>query len=64
MALSWLWACVEMLMSAQKKAVKSEEELYKEWTEKYGKEGADVIAETVKANVERYEYLKGFAIKA
>ncbi|RDI78813.1 hypothetical protein Vi05172_g11233 [Venturia inaequalis] len=45
------------------KAIKPDEELYKEWTEKYGKEGADVILKTVKENEEHYEYLKQFAIK-
>jgi len=49
---------------AQKKAVKSDEELYAEWSEKYGKEGADVIRKTVEDNVADYEYLKQFAIKA
>lgn len=51
------------LLTSQKKTVKSDEELYKEWSEKYGKEGADVIFKTVKENEEHYEYLKQFAIK-
>lgn len=52
-----------MLIYAQKKAPKSDEQLFTEWTEKYGKEGATVIRDTVAANVEHYEYLKQFAIK-
>lgn len=47
----------------KKKAPKSEEELQSEWTEKYGAEGAKIIADCVKENVEHYEYLKQFAIK-
>jgi len=47
----------------QKKKPKSDEELWKEWVEKYGEEGAKVIQETVKQNVKDYEYLKQFAIK-
>jgi hypothetical protein len=47
----------------QKKAVKSDEQLFAEWTEKYGEEGAKTIRDTVAANVEHYEYLKQFAIK-
>lgn len=52
-----------MLTIEQKKQPKSDEQLYAEWTEKYGKEGADVIKKTVEANVADYEYLKQFAIK-
>jgi hypothetical protein len=37
--------------------------LYKEWTEKYGEEGARVIKKTVEKNVGDYEYLKQFAVK-
>jgi hypothetical protein len=48
---------------SQKKAPKSEEQLLKEWTEKYGEEGAKQIATTVKACEADYEYLKQFAIK-
>jgi hypothetical protein len=51
-------------MLPQKKAVKSDEELYAEWVGKYGKEGADLIKKTVDDNVADYEYLKQFAIKA
>jgi hypothetical protein len=47
----------------QKKAPKSDEQLFAEWTEKYGDEGAKVIRDTVAANVEDYEYLKQFALK-
>ena len=37
--------------------------MMKEWTEKYGEEGAKLIKKTVDENVEHYEYLKQFAIK-
>lgn len=47
----------------QKKDPKTDEQLYKEWVEKFGEEGARVIKETVERNVEDYEYLKQFAIK-
>jgi len=46
-----------------KKATKSDEQLYEEWTEKYGKEAADLIKKTVDDNVADYEYLKQFAVK-
>ena len=49
--------------SFQKKQPKSDEQLYADWTEKYGQEAADMIQQTVKDNVETYEYLKQFAIK-
>jgi hypothetical protein len=52
-----------MLTTLQKKTPKSDEEMFKEWMEKYGEEGAKVIRDTVAANVEHYEYLKQFAIK-
>jgi len=42
---------------------KTDEQLYKEWTEKFGQEGADVIRKTVEANVADYEYLEQFAVK-
>jgi uncharacterized protein (DUF427 family) len=48
---------------SQKKAPKSNEQLFAEWTDKYGDEGAKVIRDTVAANVEDYEYLKQFALK-
>jgi hypothetical protein len=35
----------------------------REWTEKYGEDGARVIRETVEANTADYEYLKKFAIR-
>jgi hypothetical protein len=53
----------QILTFKQKKAPKSDEQLFAEWTEKYGEEGAKVIRDTVAANVEHYEYLKQFAIK-
>jgi DNA repair and recombination protein RAD54B len=47
----------------QKKEPKSDDQLFAEWKEKYGEEGAKQIQDTVAANVEHYEYLKQFAIK-
>jgi hypothetical protein len=52
-----------VLTSVQKKTPKSNEDLFQEWTEKYGEEGAKVIRDTVASNIEHYEYLKQFAIK-
>ncbi|USP74743.1 hypothetical protein yc1106_02017 [Curvularia clavata] len=46
-----------------KKEPKSDEQMFAEWKEKYGEEGAKVIRDTVAENVETYEYLKQFAIK-
>jgi hypothetical protein len=46
-----------------KKAPKTDEQLMDEWTEKFGKEAAEVIMQTIKDNVEDYEYLKRFALK-
>ena len=53
----------EMTDTEQAKKVKSDADYFTEWTEKYGEEGAKLIRDTVKANVEDYEYLKQFAIK-
>jgi hypothetical protein len=47
----------------QKKAEKSDEQLYAEWTEKYGEEAAKIIQQTVADNVKDYEHMKKFAIK-
>ncbi|KAL8930107.1 MAG: hypothetical protein Q9172_000192 [Xanthocarpia lactea] len=49
--------------SKWKKKVKSVEEENSEWAEKYGEKAAQVIRETVDANLDDYEYLKQFAIK-
>jgi len=46
-----------------KKVPKPDAELFKEWVEKFGEEGAKVIQKCVKENEEHYEYLKQFAIK-
>ena len=35
-----------------------------EWLEKYGEDAARIIRQTVDANVQDYEYLKKFALKA
>ena len=48
----------------KKKQVKSDEEEDREWLEKFGAKGAEVIRRTVNANVKDYEYLKQFALTA
>jgi len=53
----------ELKARTHKKTPKSDEQLFKEWTEKYGAEAAKVIQKTVAENVEHYEYLRQFAIK-
>jgi hypothetical protein len=53
----------ELKPRAHKKTPKTDEQLYAEWTEKFGEEGAKVIKETVEANIPDYEYMKKFAIK-
>ncbi|KAI5227685.1 hypothetical protein E4T40_02441 [Aureobasidium subglaciale] len=47
----------------QKKAEKSEEQLFAEWSEKYGEDAAKIIQKTVADNVKDYEHMKQFAIK-
>ncbi|KAK5116472.1 hypothetical protein LTR62_008021 [Meristemomyces frigidus] len=42
---------------------KSDEEMYAEWLEKYGKDAANMIKKCVADNVSTYEYLKQYAIK-
>jgi hypothetical protein len=54
----------QQLITSQKKIPKSDEKLYAEWKETYGEKAANVIRDTVAANVADYEYLKQFAIKA
>jgi len=44
--------------------LKSEEECYESWVEEFGKDGADVIRETVNKNVAHYEYLRQYCIRA
>ncbi|KAF2120246.1 P-loop containing nucleoside triphosphate hydrolase protein [Lophiotrema nucula] len=53
----------ELKARTHKKTPKSEDQLFKEWSEKYGEEGAKVMRDTVAACVDDYEYLKQFAIK-
>lgn len=48
----------------KKKKVKSNQDEDAEWTEKFGAKGAKIIRETVDANIQDYEYLKQFALKA
>lgn len=55
--------CAWLMIVKQKKAQKSDEQMYAEWAEKYGEEGAKLIQQTVKDNVADYEYLKQFAVK-
>lgn len=47
---------------AKKKKTKSDQELDREWREKFGEKGATVIRESVNANIKDYEYLKQFAL--
>lgn len=47
----------------QKKAVKTEDEYDREWASKYGLKGANIIRQTVDANIDTYRYLKQFALK-
>lgn len=53
----------DILNLKQKKAQKSDEELYQEWVKSYGDEGAKYIKQLVDENVADYEYLKQFAVK-
>lgn len=53
----------ELKKREHKKAPKTDAQLFDEWTEKYGVKGAEVIRDTVAANVEHYDYLRQFAIK-
>lgn len=62
-SLSFYRAASLLTCRSQKKTPKSDEQLYNEWVEKYGKEAADMIKQTVDDNVATYEYLKQFAIK-
>ena len=50
-------------LTSKKKKVKSKEAENAEWTEKFGREAAKIIRQTVDANVADYEYLKQFAMK-
>jgi len=45
------------------KVPKPDAEMFQEWVEKFGEEGAKIIQKTVKENEEHYDYLKQFAIK-
>lgn len=49
-------------MNKQKKE-KSKEQMYKDWVEKFGEEGAKIIDDTAEANIADYEYLKKFKIQ-
>ena len=61
--LAYYFGATVLSVSRQKKAEKSDKQLYQEWVEKYGEEGAKVIKQTVEDNVADYEYLKQFAVK-
>ena len=52
----------DVCLQYQKKAAKTEDEFDREWTQKYGLKGANIIRETVDANMDTYLYLKQFAI--
>lgn len=43
--------------------MKTEDEFDREWTQKYGLKGANIIRQTVDANIDTYRYLKQFALK-
>lgn len=45
-----------------KKKLKSDEENFKEWKEKYGEEGAKLIQTTVRENIPDYEWMRQFRI--
>jgi hypothetical protein len=51
-----------MLIHCQKKAPKSDEEMFADWKEKYGEKAAHVIKDCVAENVADYEHMKQFAI--
>lgn len=51
------------LTFSQKKAPKSDDQLFAEWKEKYGEKAANVIKDTVAENVADYEHMKQYAIK-
>ncbi|KAI5209514.1 hypothetical protein E4T39_00804 [Aureobasidium subglaciale] len=53
----------ELKPRTHKKAEKSEEQLFAEWSEKYGEDAAKIIQKTVADNVKDYEHMKQFAIK-
>jgi hypothetical protein len=52
-----------LISPCKKKKSKTVETEDKEWREKYGDEGAEIIRECVNVNIPHYEYLKSFAIK-
>ncbi|KAJ5581500.1 hypothetical protein N7535_000120 [Penicillium sp. DV-2018c] len=52
-----------LVQREHKHAAKTEEEFDAEWLEKYGKEHAALIRQTVDRNMEDYLYLKSFAVK-
>lgn len=52
-----------LVPSEKKKSPKTDDELYAEWVDRFGEEGAKIIKETVENNVADYEYLKQFAMK-
>ena len=56
-------ADADLHVTLQKHAPKSDEQLYREWIDKYGQGAADIIKKTVDDNVADYEYLKQYAIQ-
>lgn len=53
----------ELRPRTHKKAMKTEDEFDREWTQKYGLKGANIIRQTVNANIDTYRYLKQFALR-
>ena len=55
--------CLTSYANTQKKEPKTDEQLFVEWTDKFGEKGARIIKDTVDANVADYEYMKQFALR-
>lgn len=62
-SLDSLLQCSLSTNNPQKKAAKTEDEYDREWASKYGLKGANIIRQTVDANIDTYRYLKQFALK-
>lgn len=56
----FIFSLTRIFQKKKEKTVAVEDE---DWREKYGKEAARTIRETINANIADYEYLKSFAIK-
>ncbi|KAK5945806.1 hypothetical protein PMZ80_003014 [Knufia obscura] len=53
----------ELRARTHKKAKKTEDEFDREWTQKYGLKGANIIRQSVDENMDTYRYLKQFALQ-